>query len=722
MLGGKKTSFRKIFSIFLNTLIIVSTGLFIFSLLKLKGIENVLRIIFCISYPILMLSLIIKNFNFARKRKKIRLFLSTILSLLIISCNIFVYYNINKLITTLNTVSQKKEVVSISLIALKDSNLKIDDIKFTDKIGSISDEVSKTSVEMIEEFNKKNNIKNELIMYDNYYDLINDVLNKKIKYAFIPSDYKSIFSSQENYSEIVDNIIVIKSFKKSKKQELKAQKNINEPFTVLLMGVDTLTSSYNADTLLVVTFNPDTLSATMLSIPRDTYTTIACTGKKHKINSSGWSGDRCVVKTIENYIDVKIDYYAKINFTGVVELVDSLGGIEVDVPYSFCEQNSKREWGNNTVYVNKGIQTLNGEQALALSRNRHYWKGSCDKKYTREGDRNDFTRGQNQQLVLRSILNKVKTIDKIDTIYKIMDSLGNNMATDMSTDTMLSLYNVGKDILIKTNTEDKDISKVINIQKLKFTSYTKTIPVGGMDLSMVINYPDSVKLVSDTMKINLGLKDAKVIKTFEFDVNNSFEEKIIGSKTYGEKEEIETNEKVKLPNFIGRTYSYAENWAKNNGIIVSAKYQESNDSKYSEGEIIDQSIQPDTDISKIKNLVLTVITTKKTTSQFSYNQCLNEKEKTNEKCILKNFVGSDISAYKNWLSQTRLNIKTKYNTVSSDTNKITEQNISGISIYDIINKGLTVEVTYGVKVETTTSEIKTTTSTSNEDETNNQNE
>ena len=74
------------------------------------------------------------------------------------------------------------------------------------------------------------------------------------------------------------------------------------------------------------------------------------------------------------------------------------------------------------------------------------------------------------------------------------------------------------------------------------------------------------------------------------------------------------------------------------------------------------------------------------------------------------------------MSQTRLNIKTKYNTVSSDTNKITEQNISGISIYDIINKGLTVEVTYGVKVETTTSEIKTTTSTSNEDETNNQNE
>ena len=69
--------------------------------------------------------------------------------------------------------------------------------------------------------------------------------------------------------------------------------------------------------------------------------------------------------------DVNIDYYAKINFKGVVQLVDALGGIDVDVDYSICEQNSSRKWGKNTIYVEKGRQHLNGEQALAFARNRH---------------------------------------------------------------------------------------------------------------------------------------------------------------------------------------------------------------------------------------------------------------------------------------------------------------------------------------------------------------
>jgi LCP family protein required for cell wall assembly len=166
-----------------------------------------------------------------------------------------------------------------------------------------------------------------------------------------------MFGQDEKYINIANDIKVLHSDSKKVEVELVNQ-DVNKPFTILLMGVDTLSSSYNADTLLLVTFNPDTLGATMLSIPRDTYTTIACTGGKHKINASGWYGDGCVVKTVAKYLDIDIDYYAKINFLGIVDLVDNLGGIEVDVPYALCEQNSKRQFGKNMIYVEEDFATV----------------------------------------------------------------------------------------------------------------------------------------------------------------------------------------------------------------------------------------------------------------------------------------------------------------------------------------------------------------------------
>ena len=118
------------------------------------------------------------------------------------------------------------------------------------------------------------------------------------------------------------------------------------------MGVDSEkegieNSTFNGDSLMLLTFNPETLSTTMLSIPRDSYVPIACFAgqRKNKITHAAWKGESCMIDTIQNFLDVKIDYYVKINFKGVVKLVDALGGVQVDVPYNLCEQNSNREWG-----------------------------------------------------------------------------------------------------------------------------------------------------------------------------------------------------------------------------------------------------------------------------------------------------------------------------------------------------------------------------------------
>ena len=185
-------------------------------------------------------------------------------------------------------------------------------------------------------------------------------------------------------------------------------KKVTEPFTMLLLGVDSPTEDISkasglGDSIMLVTFNPKTLTATMFSIPRDTFVPITCyRNAKSKITHAAAGGDSCMISTVENFTGIDVDYYAKINFKGLVKIVDALGGIEVDVPYSFCEQNSNRSFAAGDIqYVNAGHQTLNGEQALALSRNRKEVP-ECGKQWNK-GTRNDFVRGQNQQLVIKVI-------------------------------------------------------------------------------------------------------------------------------------------------------------------------------------------------------------------------------------------------------------------------------------------------------------------------------
>lgn len=107
------------------------------------------------------------------------------------------------------------------------------------------------------------------------------------------------------------------------------------------------------------------------------------------------------------------------------------------MPYSFCEQNSKREFGNSTIYVKKGYQTLNGEEALAFSRNRKKNSEYCSSEWT-QGNRDDFVRGNNQQAVIQAILNKMKQFTDITKIDDILEVISNNLDTNMTEETIFS--------------------------------------------------------------------------------------------------------------------------------------------------------------------------------------------------------------------------------------------------------------------------------------------
>lgn len=588
--------------IIMMLLFLIVTGAsvyFIYAISLLNGIENTLR--FIVSVVVVMIWLLtLRSYIRSLKKRKISKYIPRIiLSIIYIVILIVIGGFIIKTYSKVDNLTSSHDLYSTSIVTLKSN--KVDSIKDMNnkKIGRITDETSVEGYTIPEEIIDKNNLKNKIEDYDTYTDLLDALLNEKIDYVFLPTDYVAMFSSIETYAEIGNTTKIIYTQTKEVKAEKKAGSNLKEPFTILLMGVDSeqedvRTASYNGDSLMLITFNPKTLSSTILSIPRDTYVPIACmkNQRKNKITHAAWQGESCMINTIQNFTGITIDYYVKINFKGVVKLVDSLGGIEVDVPLGFCEQDSDRNFGNLQC-VEAGHQVLNGEQALAWARHR------------KSAGFDDFVRGQNQQLVVKGILNQLKNVRSLDTVYELMDTLGNNMQTNMTTNEILSLYNIGKDVIIKA--ADTPMEELLSMQRLYISGSDAYIydydPRSGqgtrMNLYNFVPYEESLQAVIDAMKVNLGLKEPKMIKEFSFDINEPYEETIIGKMNKG------TTGINLLPDFSGDTEAIVRSWGSRYGFTVAVKQVASSRAK---GTVISQSIPAKTDMEYVKSITINVST------------------------------------------------------------------------------------------------------------------
>ena len=613
----KKNSYKKILSIVL-TLLLIFSNIFIIYAIALYKIETQIRIVGCLTIIVLSTLLWTLLIKFSKyKKQKLFIFLS-ILCLLYSVVLDFVAFKANNIYSTVASISSNKySIYSTSIITRKDdSKNTLDNIK-NGKIGIINQEADKQGYDLsIKILNDKG--ASNTIRYNSYEEILKDLLNKKIDYALVPTHYESMVSGVEGLEDISEEtqIIYTEEKKTEKKVTTKNNKSIKKPFTVLVMGVDTVddgfSAGFNGDALLLATFNPETTNTTILSIPRDSYMPITClNNRKNKITNAGWHGEECIISSLENFLDITIDYHVKINFNGVVQLVDALGGVEVDVPYSFCEQNSKREWGKNTIFVNSGTQKLNGEQALAFARHRkvtQYMVNYCGSKYVTNANYwNDFARGQHQQVIINALLNKLKTIDSFSTIEKVLDTISKNIETDISTDNIFSLYNIGKSIITKSGNKDDALS----MQKLYLEGHDariydysfKTNSGSRLSLYNYSIYKESKEAVVNAMKENLGLKESVVVKEFSYSIKEEDQDYVIG------KNEGTTSDLVLLPNFIGQDISVARNFASKNGINLDVEYVTGYVGQR-QGQILKQDIPATTDIDMLnssKTVKLTVV-------------------------------------------------------------------------------------------------------------------
>jgi polyisoprenyl-teichoic acid--peptidoglycan teichoic acid transferase len=199
-----------------------------------------------------------------------------------------------------------------------------------------------------------------------------------------------------------------------------------EPFSVLMLGVDEREGDKGrSDTMIVLTVNPDKNSVKMLSIPRDTRTDIVGHGTVDKINHAyAFGGEEMSMATVENFLDIPIDYYVKVNMESFEDIVNAVDGITVNNTFSFSQDGYQ---------FNKGEINLNGEEALSYVRMR------------KQDPKGDFGRQQRQRQVIQGVINKGASVNSITRFDDIFGALGKNIRTNMTFDEMVEIQKNYKD-------------------------------------------------------------------------------------------------------------------------------------------------------------------------------------------------------------------------------------------------------------------------------------
>ena len=611
--GNKKllSFIIKIFSI----IALGATAFAIYEILLLSSIEDLIRYI-VIGILILIDIVIIIKFKSKKKPKGTYLTFLFFLSLICVGVGLVISYFYGQI----DNLNKDKITYTSDMLVMSWSNAKsIKDIKDM-KIGILKDKKSPEGYIIPKEIIKENNLEddNQIVEYEDYTSMLVDMYGKELDSVFVPDSYVSMFSGITGYETIdTDTRVIISEDKLMKKaatskiETASSGKDVTEPFTILLMGIDSTEETLaknaiaNGDTLILITFNPKTLNATMLSIPRDSYVPIACwSGKpENKITHAAAYGNDCMINTIENYFDVNIDYYAKMNFKGLVKLVNAVGGVEVDVPKTLCTDDSGRM---KIVCIQPGRQVLMGEEALVYARNR---------KQLADGV---FGRDAHQQEIIKALINKMKDVRDVSKFMEILNAISANLDTNLTTKQILSFYNVAKDIVKKSLSSEE--AELVNIQQLYLDGDGQMIydERAKMVLWDYVPNKNSRDQIVNAMKTNLELKNHEDITDFSFSINKPYEKQVIGWGASG------GFKYTLLPDFTGDTEEQATATANKLGIKV--KFEGTG------GTVIEQNYPASKRVDLIKDsLILKLSGTKKKTDDDDKKKDDDDDDNDNKK-------------------------------------------------------------------------------------------
>ena len=366
----------------------------------------------------------------------------------------------------------------------------INDLNDT-KMGYLFIDIENT--EYLDEVQNKVDVELKQLGLEELYD---GLLNNDIDSIIINEGYVSLLENEyEDFSEKTKILDTIKIEKQTESNNETIEEL--EPINIYLSGSDSrsgvISTSTLSDVNMIVTINPNTHTVLLTSIPRDYYVQLhGTTGYKDKLTHAGLYGIDMSMNTIEDFMDIKMDYYVKVGFQSVIKLVDLVGGIDIysDKAFkSFCGDG-----GAESVSVKKGMNHFTGAQALSYARERYAYSNG------------DIHRTQNQQQVIEAVLNKIMTDKSMLLKY---DSLLSSFSELYKTNLPKELIT----LLIKQQLEDMS-SWTIEKQTLSGydgSNYTYSWP----NQLLYVMIPDTKSVENAITKIDKVLNPPVIEKTLE---------------------------------------------------------------------------------------------------------------------------------------------------------------------------------------------------------------
>ena len=365
---------------------------------------------------------------FLQKTKKSPLVTTVVLVIfsLVSLVGIFGFKQMIDITNRMNQTASFSEV-EMSIVVPKDS-----DIKDVSQLTSVQapTKVDKNNIDTLMSALKKDkkvDVKvDDVASYQEAYD---NLKSGKSKAMVLSGSYASLLESVD--SNYASNLKTIYTYKIKKKNSNSAKQVDSKVFNIYISGIDTygsISTVSRSDVNIIMTVNMNTHKILLTTTPRDAYVKIPDGGADQydKLTHAGIYGVETSEKTLENLYGIKIDYYARINFTSFLKLIDQLGGVTVHNDQAFTSLHGKFDFPVGDIQ-------MNSEQALGFVRER----------YSLDGGDND--RGKNQEKVISAIVNKLASLNSVSNFTSIVNNLQDSVQTNMSLDTINALANTQLD-------------------------------------------------------------------------------------------------------------------------------------------------------------------------------------------------------------------------------------------------------------------------------------
>lgn len=423
-----KSKFSKVLSILLSIVLVISSFYLLYQVIRLNVLPS--KFLFPLTIGVVVLDAIFILLLIYFSKNVVSKIICIVLTLVVCAASCMGGYYISKTKSALSNITNvaKHAKNTVSVVVKESSSIKNKSQLNGISVGSLrlNEQGSKKA---LKELNSEGIVLNQT-EYDSMTALLEAFYNGEVDSIIINESSRSQILDMEAYSNFDSNTRVVyqTSYKVKNNDSASSVSDItSKPFNVLISGSDTrggFDENGRSDVIMVATVNPKTHTILLTSVPRDFYVTTACDagdgcmqGALDKITHTGIHGTNTTKRTVEQLLGIEINYTFKVGFDTVTDLVDALGGVDVNVEPGYATNSFAALSGFS---VHEGVNHLNGEQALAFARERY--------SYT-EGDRQ---RTKNQQQVLMGIVKEATKPSVITNYAAIMDTMANTFSTTMS--------------------------------------------------------------------------------------------------------------------------------------------------------------------------------------------------------------------------------------------------------------------------------------------------